>query len=310
MRRFVPRLRWITLIISFVLLTFGVQILGKRIYDLKLPIMSCVYNKDYLVEGSCYTITEFGEWLISSLTLGNIMSVLLFILSTLILIVIFGRILCGFICPFGFIQDVLTFIREKLHIPAFRFSEKTRNKLKLLKWILLFIFLVGIELCELCPVRAIIPPLTGSGFEMDGLSVLIAIVVIVGGFFKNRLWCNYCPMGYFVGVFHKFSFIKLKKDCTACTECGVCYEACPMDIKSIYTEREKEDITTSDCIFCMKCIDSCPEDKAIKTTFLGKSIYSSSRENFHENHITYGKFKQKKDVSKLWTTSKNEEEVK
>lgn len=303
MRRLVPRLRWIILILSFILLTFGVKIVGTRIYNLKLPILQCVYNKDYLVEGSCYTITEFGEWFMNNLTLGNIMSVLFFIGSTFLLIIVFGRLLCGFVCPFGFIQDVLTFIREKLHVPTVRFSEKTREKLKLIKWILLFIFLVGFELCELCPVRAIIPPLTGSGFGMDGLSVVVAIFVIVGGFFKDRLWCNYCPMGYLVGIFHKFSFIKLKKDCTACTECGICYEACPMDIKSIYTEREKEDITKNDCIFCMKCIDQCPEDKAIKTTFLGKDIYSSSRYNFHKNHKTYGNLKKKKDVSKLWKVS-------
>lgn len=50
-----------------------------------------------------------------------------------------------------------------------------------------------------------------------------------------------------------------------------------MGIKSIYTEREKADITTSDCIFCGACVRNCPEDRAIAITFCGKRIYTSSR---------------------------------
>ncbi|MGN1033012.1 MAG: 4Fe-4S binding protein, partial [Intestinibacter sp.] len=96
----------------------------------------------------------------------------------------------------------------------------------------------------------------------------------------RRFWCNICPMGYLVGLFSKFSLFRLKKDCTACTECKACYEACPMGIKSIYTEREKEDITTTNCIMCCECVKKCPEDNAIYMSFLNKKFYVSSRFDF------------------------------
>ena len=88
-----------------------------------------------------------------------------------------------------------------------------------------------------------------------------------------------------MGLFHKLTPIRIKKDCTACTECGICYEACPMDIREIYTERESEDVTFDECIFCNKCIDNCPEKDALKLTYAGKKIYGSKRERFYKNHV-------------------------
>ena len=91
-----------------------------------------------------------------------------------------------------------------------------------------------------------------------------------------------------MGIFQKFNLFHLKKDCMACTECGACYEACPMRIKSIYTEREKEDVQTIDCMMCGECIHKCPEDNALSMTFCGKKIYSSSRQSFLSKYARPG----------------------
>jgi dissimilatory sulfite reductase (desulfoviridin) alpha/beta subunit len=50
-----------------------------------------------------------------------------------------------------------------------------------------------------------------------------------------------------------------------------------MDIESIYLEREKKDVTHSDCIYCMKCIEACPEEDALSFTVLGKKVLTSHR---------------------------------
>ena len=112
------------------------------------------------------------------------------------------------------------------------------------------------------------------------LGGFLAVPLLAGSFFIKRFWCLMCPMGYLLGVFHKFNLFKLKKDCTSCTECGACYNACPMRIKSIYTEREKVNVQTVDCLMCGECIDKCPEDKALSMTFCGKAFYQSSRKTF------------------------------
>lgn len=110
------------------------------------------------------------------------------------------------------------------------------------------------------------------------LGGFFAVILLVGSFFIKRFWCIICPMGYLMGLFKRFNLFKLKKDCTSCTECGACYHVCPMRIKSIYTEREKEHVQTVDCMMCGECIHKCPEDHALSMTFCGKVIYSSSRQ--------------------------------
>jgi ferredoxin len=80
--------------------------------------------------------------------------------------------------------------------------------------------------------------------------------------------------------YKKIAFIKLKKDSRKCTMCEVCYNVCPVDIEQVFKEREREDVTFSDCILCLKCIEYCPEDDALRATFLGKPIYRSTRKGF------------------------------
>lgn len=137
----------------------------------------------------------------------------------------------------------------------------------------------------------------GGWWVNYALGGFLAVPLLAGSFFIKRFWCLMCPMGYLLGVFHKFNLFKLKKDCTSCTECGACYNACPMRIKSIYTERgevtpsgypfmrrkmrgDKVNVQTVDCLMCGECIDKCPEDKALSMTFCGKAFYQSSRKTF------------------------------
>lgn len=53
-----------------------------------------------------------------------------------------------------------------------------------------------------------------------------------------------------------------------------------MDIEEVYLEKEKEDVDKENCIFCLKCIEACPEDKALSATFMKKNIFSSSKAYF------------------------------
>jgi len=58
-----------------------------------------------------------------------------------------------------------------------------------------------------------------------------------------------------------------------------------MDIKDIYTQRKDSDVTSSDCIFCNKCIDNCPEKDALSLTFANKKICTSSRKKYYKNNL-------------------------
>lgn len=87
-------------------------------------------------------------------------------------------------------------------------------------------------------------------------------------------------MGFILGFLKRFNIFKLKKDCTASIECGACYSACPIRIKSIYTERKTEQVQIVDCLMCGECIDKCPENSALLIILCDKKIYTLSRKRF------------------------------
>mgnify|MGYP000847445769 FL=1 len=203
----------------------------------------------------------------------RIIILLLSIFSALV----FGRLWCGYVCPLGFYQELLSMLRKKLHIPTFHVSLKVKSYLRPLKWIILVYFLASVLFFGLRPVMYIRPDLSFSSADMSIYKIIIVGIVTGICFLKERAFCKYCPLGTLRGFVNKISFGKIKKDGTACTHCRACLECCPMDIRSIYEERNKSDITHSDCIYCMKCIEACPEQDVLSFTLFGKKILSSKR---------------------------------
>lgn len=144
--------------------------------------------------------------------------------------------------------------------------------------IIILCLLFGIGFCSLCPVRFIMPSLAGYGSEINVIGIILAGIVTGMCFFKERIFCQLCPMGSLIGLANKISIGRIKKTGAACTKCRACLECCPMDIQIIYTEREKPDVTHEDCIYCMKCIEACPEPDALMFTMFGKRVLTSKRE--------------------------------
>lgn len=291
-RRFVPgfeTVRWIIMILSFALLIFGSRLTGVVFSNVQLPTFACPYNLDQLTSSGCYYLSHLDV-----LFAEGWQEILAFFGTFIVCAVLLGRVLCGFICPLGFVQDVAHQARQALHIEGVSFNERMYAVLRLVKWIMLVIFLgigfIGGNFCDFCPAAVISPALAGFKLSL-GLGGFFLIVVIVSGFFKRRSFCNICPLGYILGLTRKASLFKLKKDAVACTECGACYEACPMGIKSIFTVREgkkgelrKIDVTTPDCIMCGECVRRCPENNALAITFCGKKVYNADRMKFMKQY--------------------------
>lgn len=282
--------RWGVMILSFALLIFGSRLTGRVFSNIKLPVLACPYNLDQLTGAGCYYLSNLDV-----LFSRGWNEILAFFGSFIVCAVLLGRVLCGFICPLGFIQDVVYEVRQALHIEGISLNERMYAVLRLIKWIMLIIFLglgfVGGSFCDFCPAMVLSPALAGFKLSL-GLGGFVMVAVLVSGFFKRRCFCNICPMGYVLGLAHGISFFKLKKDAIACTECGACYEACPMGIKSIFTLREGKgdvrniDVTTADCIMCGECIRRCPENKALSMTFCGKRIYTADRMKFMKRNTS------------------------
>ena len=278
-------LRWIILTAFSFLMIFSGTLFGLKLGSLGLPVLSCPWNRGQLMEASCYYLSHPEKLL--ELPLGEIA---VFLASTLGFALLLGRVLCGFLCPMGLIQDGLDLLRRKARIEGIAPNEHLTQRLVPVRWALVLLFLgvcfVGGDFCTFCPAISVSPFLAGMGASLY-LSGFVCILVLIGSFFKRRLWCQVCPLGYLVGLLHKASLFKIEKDGTACTECGACYEACPMGIRTIYTEREKPDVTDATCIFCGECIRRCPEDNALQLTLASHPLYRASRLRLMRE--TYGK---------------------
>ncbi len=280
--------RWCFLWFGMFAMTYLGKLIGQgqALNQIAVPVFACPYNLDQAVEVPCYYISHithlfvrFGE----DYPLHNIIYGSVFLLTLVLSILLFGRILCGFLCPMGLIQDLMDKLRRILHIRPIIVTEKMNKIIQPLKWLWIILFIgfifTGGDFCNICPAK-IFATAQGGFWTNLVLNGFLAAGILVGSFFIKRFWCLMCPMGYLMGLLKKFNLFKLKKDCTACTECGACYEACPMRIKSIYTEREKANIQTVDCLMYGECVNKCPEDNALSLTFCGKTIYKSSKGKF------------------------------
>lgn len=186
-----------------------------------------------------------------------------YILGTLLLAgLLLGRLICGMLCPFGFLQELL----HRIPTPKLKKSGGTRG-LSLLKYGILLIFVLLIPLflgdpgfCKyICPAGTLEAgiPLTllqSSLRTMLGAlftwKVLLLVGILIACIFCYRAFCRFlCPLGAIYSLLQPFSFFGIHVDEQKCIHCDQCVQCCKMDVKKV-CDRE--------CIQCGECIAHCP----------------------------------------------------
>lgn len=186
-----------------------------------------------------------------------------------------GRMVCGWVCPVGLLQDVTYRIKTpKIAIPRF-FS--------VIPYIMLIVLVVLLPyittehwFSKLCPVGTVVAgipwvtwnpinPSTGAPtIDPGSVGILFAIkiLILIGALWfiivAKRPFCRYiCPMGLCWSFFNKVSIMKMEVD-EGCTKCDACRSKCPKGIK-IY-----EDPNSKNCIRCLECTD-CKHVKVVRS---------------------------------------------
>ncbi len=188
-----------------------------------------------------------------------------YILGILLLFgLLLGRLICGFLCPFGLIQELL----YKIRTPKLRKNRFTRV-LSYFKYVLLAIVIAipiiyaGVpSFCKyVCPagtfggaVSLLSNPNNSDFFGMLGYlftwKFCVLVVVVVACIFIYRFFCRFiCPLGAIYSLFCKISLLGVKLDKDKCIDCGLCVQGCKMDIKHVGDH---------ECIQCGECISVCP----------------------------------------------------
>lgn len=186
--------------------------------------------------------------------------------------IIGGRFVCGWLCPFGLIQDLL----YKIPLKKIKINKTVNNTFRYLKYIILILFVIvfpmfltnefGISppyFCEyICPVGALeggIPlvslnkPLRNAVGLLFSWKIFILVLIVILSILIYRPFCRYiCPLGAFYSFFNKISFYKYEVDESNCINCGACEKKCKMDIVILKNTNNPE------CIRCGECIKACP----------------------------------------------------
>lgn len=217
-----------------------------------------------------------------------------YVLGTLLLFgILLGRLSCGLLCPFGFIQDLL----HRIPSPKPKVPAKIDRPLRWLKYLVLAVLVVGLPavvaaangyappfFCEyLCPagtLEAGLPLLAMDerlrsqiGWLFDWkLAVLVAIVVLA--VFIHRPFCRYlCPLGGLWGLFNRFSLVQLTWSEPTCVHCSKCANACPMAVDPTVSQASAE------CIRCTTCVSVCPTSSLHMRTLLAPKPSSTEGPN-------------------------------
>lgn len=170
-----------------------------------------------------------------------------------------GSFVCGWVCPFGFLQDVVGRIpTRKFSLPSW--AGYTRYGV-LVILVLLVPFLFGeghpLFICALCPAGALegaVPNIVKQAVTQAPISwpnaakTVILGLFLVGMFVKWRPWCTLlCPLGAIYGLFNKASFLMLGFSPGRCKRCGACRKMCK------YGVVPDHGANLVGCIRCLEC---------------------------------------------------------
>lgn len=195
--------------------------------------------------------------------------------TVLLLGVLIGRLLCGWVCPFGLLQDLLYRLPgPKYELPAWTAYIKYAV---LFVTVLLMPFLFSEQtwysFCRICPASAIqvtLPNLLSAGFAgfsaATAIKIAVLLLTLAAAVLSSRSFCKVmCPIGALLAPLNFISLWKIRVPTQNCIGCGKCEKTCPQQggpagriAQGLPPNRALE------CIVCHECQTICPQPKPVK----------------------------------------------
>lgn len=205
---------------------------------------------------------------------------LLTLLAIVPITALWGRFFCGYLCAFGGMQELLSFIGKKLNLPQLKISPEADRIMRKIKYAVLGIifvlwtFSISYDFISPWSVFGQYSNYKGwsdlSGWITVGGQLLIAVMLF--SLVVERGFCRYfCPLGGIFSLISRTRLFKVKNN-GKCVSCGRCDAECPMGI-NVSSESNSSVIpggcvNSSECIDCFRCVDKCG----------AKALYTAPRE--------------------------------
>lgn len=229
-------------------------VIAEVFKHIPLPVLNCYSSPTTIWACPAGLIQHF--FVIGSFTFATVGILMLFG-------VLIGRWFCGWVCPFGLVQEMLF----RIPTPKFKLPEWMRST-KYLIFIFMIVLMpmffknsIGMTetwFCNFCPAGCMeagipVPIIEPSLRYLIGTMywikiVILVVLVLIPSLFIKRPFCStICPVGLMMGITNKFSFLKLRYDESKCNQCGICSVDCPMGLDPT------KDYGSIECIKCMNC---------------------------------------------------------
>jgi ferredoxin-type protein NapH len=279
--------------LSFVIINLG--FLGIQT-GIPLAILSCNFLKYRLFDCVMYVLQDDLSTGFQGGTISLYFMALEFVLLV-VMVLVLGTAWCAWICPVGYIQDLLTKARARSGIGYYKIPTRFQRHVKIIKYVFLAVVVIislglaipwiqnskirnslYLPLCYVCPARAlfiylqilvgIIPPTT----EVPLISIVALPIFCVGALAIRRGWCIICPNLALLSFFHRLNAVSLFRRKVRCKKCGTCVRVCAMDAAKgdLYG-----DASQPECIRCFDCIEKCPADGSRSAHFLRRKLVES-----------------------------------
>ena len=189
-----------------------------------------------------------------------------------------GRFICGFLCPFGFLQDLLYKIPFFKKIKSFKIDKY----LRWIKYIILIVLVIILPLCVkltpffckyLCPSGTLAGILLAFSdtrlFDLFGTmfawKACVLGTIVLASVLIFRPFCKFlCPLGAFYSLFNRAGVFRMSVDKSRCDGCSACARTCKMGVNPA------ENPNALECIRCGECINACPHGALKYTTAFNK----------------------------------------
>jgi polyferredoxin len=224
-----------------------------------LPISSLMSFFMFLVTGQIHYAHPAGMFIFFAILLVSL---------------VFGKSFCSWLCPVGFLSELVGDFGERFLKKFFKLNIKLPKwidyPLRSIKYLLLgfFVFSIFFLMSTLAlksfldsPYNLIADVKMFYFFaDISRTALIILSALFFLSIFIRSFWCRFlCPYGALLGVLNFLSPNKIKRNPVSCIDCGLCAKACPSSIKvdKVLT------VWSDECTSCLNCIDACPVEETL-----------------------------------------------